>query len=67
MRVLRGFDKMHLKAGQAKRVVLPLQRRDLSFWDEATCQWVIPEGTFAFSGGFSSRDLRAKTKISVLG
>ncbi|EXL45604.1 hypothetical protein FOCG_12981 [Fusarium oxysporum f. sp. radicis-lycopersici 26381] len=67
MRVLRGFDKVHLKAGQAKRVVLPLQRRDLSFWDEATCQWVIPEGTFTFSGGFSSRDLRAKTQISVLG
>ncbi|KAH7220087.1 glycosyl hydrolase family 3 N terminal domain-containing protein [Fusarium oxysporum] len=67
MRVLRGFDKVHLKAGQAKRVVLPLQRRDLSFWDEATRQWVIPEGTFTFSGGFSSRDLRAKTKISVLG
>ncbi|KAH7195802.1 glycosyl hydrolase family 3 N terminal domain-containing protein [Fusarium oxysporum] len=62
-----GHAKVHLKAGQAKRVVLPLQRRDLSFWDEATRQWVIPEGTFTFSGGFSSRDLRAKTKISVLG
>jgi beta-glucosidase len=65
VRVLRGFEKVHLKAGEAKRVVLPLQRRDLSFWDEATRQWVIPEGTFTFSGGFSSRDLRAKTETSV--
>ncbi|RGP70242.1 udp-glucose,sterol transferase [Fusarium sporotrichioides] len=67
VRVLRGFEKVHLKAGESKKVVFPLQRRDLSFWDEATRQWVIPEGTFTFAGGFSSRDLRAKTEISVLG
>ncbi|KAL3588031.1 hypothetical protein FPOAC2_13930 [Fusarium poae] len=67
VRVLRGFEKVHVKAGETKKVVLPLQRRDLSFWDEAARQWVIPKGTFTFADGFSSRDLRAKTKMPVLG
>ncbi|KAG5654869.1 hypothetical protein KAF25_010993 [Fusarium avenaceum] len=66
VRVLRGFEKDHLKDGESKKVTLPLQRRDLSFWDEATCRWVIPEGTFTFAGGFSSRDLRANTELPVL-
>ncbi|RYP26010.1 hypothetical protein DL767_008192 [Monosporascus sp. MG133] len=45
----------------------PLLRRDLSFWDEATQKWVIPDGIFTFSGGFSSRDLRAEARAAVLG
>lgn len=63
---LKGFEKVHLKAGKTQKVVFELRRRDLSFWDEHKKEWVIPDGTFAFAAGFSSRDLRAKAKTAVL-
>ncbi|KAH6896530.1 glycoside hydrolase superfamily [Thelonectria olida] len=64
---LRGFDKVHLRAGKTQLVTFELKRRDLSFWDQDKKEWAIPEGTFTFAAGFSSRDLRAKTKAAVLG
>ncbi|GJC97754.1 hypothetical protein ColKHC_06580 [Colletotrichum higginsianum] len=66
VRVLRGFEKVHLEAGQSAKVVFNLNRRDVSYWDDQAQQWVIPSGTFVLSGGFSSRDLRANTSVSLL-
>ncbi|KAL2692537.1 hypothetical protein Neosp_002947 [[Neocosmospora] mangrovei] len=65
-RSLRGFDKVYLKPGQTQKLTFELRRRDLSFWDEDRKEWVIPEGNFIFSAGFSSRDIRAQAKASVL-
>jgi beta-glucosidase len=63
---LKGFEKVHLKTGETQKVAFVLRRRDLSFWDEHKKEWVIPDGTFTFAAGFSSRDLRAKAKTTVL-
>jgi beta-glucosidase len=38
-------------------------RRDLSYWDVVSQEWLIPEGEFVVSVGFSSRDL--KNVISI--
>lgn len=65
VRSLRGFEKVHLNVRETKDVRFKLMRRDLSFWDDATQMWLIPCGTFAFSGGFSSRDLRAKAEAAA--
>ncbi|KAH7276218.1 hypothetical protein MRS44_005609 [Fusarium solani] len=65
VRSLRGFEKVYLKPGQTRKVRFELKRRDLSFWDKERKQWVIPEGTFIFAAGLSSRDLRAKAETSV--
>jgi beta-glucosidase len=46
--------------------VFELMRRDLSYWDVDNKQWVIPEGTFGFQAGFSSRDLIATTQHQIL-
>jgi beta-glucosidase len=43
-----------------------LMRRDLSYWDVVSQQWVIPEGEFAVYLGFSSRDLIAQQQITVV-
>ncbi|CAH0028106.1 unnamed protein product [Clonostachys rhizophaga] len=59
VQVLRGFQKVFIKAGETSTVRFSLMRRDVSFWDEKSEQWVIPKGDFTFKVGFSSRDKAA--------
>lgn len=33
VKVLRGFDKVHLEPGETKSVTFPLARRDISYWN----------------------------------
>lgn len=66
VRQLRGFDKVTLAPGKKDKVTFELMRRDLSYWDVDSQQWVIPEGEFTASVGFSSRDLKHSTKFTVV-
>lgn len=66
VKVLRGFHKVSLDAGETSAVQFELTRRDLSFWDTSTRQWVIPGGDFVFRAGFSSRDLRNTFHTSLV-
>ncbi|KAF1952829.1 hypothetical protein CC80DRAFT_478566 [Byssothecium circinans] len=63
---LRGFEKVYLEKGATQTVGFELMRRDLSYWDVVRQQWVIPEGEFTFWVGFSSRDLVAEKKLTVV-
>lgn len=66
-RVLRGFKKIELAPGEQRPVTFDLMRRDLSFWDVVRQEWVIPEGQFEFSVGFSSRDIVSTAEHVVVG
>ncbi|KXH25230.1 hypothetical protein CSIM01_04174 [Colletotrichum simmondsii] len=66
VKVLRGFEKVHLEVGETKSVAYQLMRRDLSFWDTKKKQWTIPSGTFLFMVGFSSKDIRAQAETQVI-
>ena len=61
---LRGFEKVYLEVGETQTVSFELLRRHLSYWDIISQQWLIPEGEFTLSAGFSSRDLKAVTTIT---
>ncbi|KAL4927617.1 beta-glucosidase [Aspergillus undulatus] len=61
---LRGFDKVPLAPGESKKVTFELMRRDLSYWDIVSQQWLIPEGEFVIRVGWSSRDLKETTRIT---
>jgi len=65
-RQLRGFEKVFLTAGETQSVTFSLARRDLSYWDVISQQWLIPEGEFTLSAGFSSRDLHLNTTITPI-
>jgi beta-glucosidase len=67
IRQLRGFEKVYLKEGESQTIGFELQRRDLSYWDIFSQQWVIPEGEFTIWVGLSSRDLRVKDSFTVVG
>jgi beta-glucosidase len=66
LQVLRGFEKVHLEPGQSKKISFSLKRRDLSYWDVSAQDWVVPKGDIKLSAGFSSRDLKASTSVSLV-
>ncbi|EHK96514.1 putative beta-glucosidase G [Glarea lozoyensis 74030] len=63
---LRGFEKVYLEPGASSTVTFPLMRRDLSYWDIISQDWLIPEGEFGFSVGFSSRDIKLTAGLTVV-
>jgi beta-glucosidase len=63
---LRGFEKAFLAPNGTAEVWLPLMRCDLSYWDVVTQGWIIPTGSFTLSLGFSSRDIRLTTSLTVI-
>lgn len=62
VRVLRGFEKVHLEPGEDATVNFELTRRDLSYWDVVRQNWVIADGEHTIAIGESSRDLRVTAK-----
>ena len=62
---LRGFQKLKLAAKQSTLASFELTRRDLSYWDVATQEWVVPSGTFKVYVGSSSRDIRLQGTFTV--
>ncbi|KAF3013024.1 hypothetical protein G7054_g415 [Neopestalotiopsis clavispora] len=63
---LRGFEKVFLEAGETQTVSFELMRRDISFWDIISQEWVIPSGDFTISVGDSSRNLKQVTTITPI-
>lgn len=62
---LRGFDKVRLESGASGTVSFSLRKKDLSYWDVATQNWIVPEGVFGVKVGASSRDIRLEGEIVV--
>lgn len=62
---LRGFDKLPLEPGASGTATFNLRKKDLSYWDVASQNWIVPSGSFGVSVGASSRDLRLTGSISV--
>lgn len=63
---LRGFEKIELAVGQRGQVKFELMRRDLSYWDVISQQWLIPKGEFTLSAGWSSRNLVQTATLGIL-
>jgi len=62
---LRGFDKLPLAAGASGTATFNLRKRDLSYWDVKSQNWIVPSGAFGVSVGASSRDIRLTGSFSV--
>ncbi|KAI6838998.1 glycoside hydrolase family 3 protein [Hortaea werneckii] len=63
VKVLRQFEKLHTVTYKTFKIAL--SRKDLSYWDIAAQNWVLPSGKFTVSVGWSSRDLPVKETLQV--
>jgi beta-glucosidase len=64
VKVLRGFEKAYIGAGETAEVTFEVLRRDISFWDVLVQQWRIPEGQITLSVGLSSRDIKGTATVN---
>jgi beta-glucosidase len=64
-RQLAGFERVSLQPGEARKVTITIPRRSLSYWDEATHQWVTPSGRVPVYVGNASDDTELAGIINV--
>jgi beta-glucosidase len=62
-RALKGFTRLELAPGKAKRVSFALDERAFSYWDTSANGWRVKVGCYTVEAGFSSRDLAVKGTI----
>ena len=62
---LKGFQRVELKAGEAKTVQFNVDRADLSYWSPDKKGWVADPGKFEIQVGASSRDIRLSAPLEL--
>jgi beta-glucosidase len=45
-KVLRGFERVYLAAGESKQVTLVLTQKDISYWNVVSQKWVVAPGDY---------------------
>ena len=63
---LAGFVRIHLRAGETRRVRFALDPSQLAFFD-ADMRFVIEPGAFHLMLGASSADIRLQTTVAMIG
>lgn len=64
---LRAFTKVALAPGAEAEVRFTLAERDFAVYDVRGRRWVAPPGEYELRVGASSRDIRARANVTLLG
>jgi beta-glucosidase len=62
---LCGFDRIHLKAGETKRVSLTVPSTALRRWSKPQGYYAVPTGVWKIGAGASSSDIRLTADVSL--
>jgi beta-glucosidase len=62
---LKGFERIHLNAGQSKLVTMPLSAKALAYWDEAQDRFITEPDEVEIRIGASSDDIRQRASLAV--
>lgn len=61
---LKGFDRIHLKAGETKKIEFTLKASDLALLNQHN-EWVVEPGEFSIMIGASSEDIRLEDTLII--
>lgn len=62
---LLAFRRIHLKQGEAQRVLLSVSTQELAYWDTGRKRFTVEGGTYEIRVGASSADIRQKKQIDL--
>lgn len=62
---LRGYQRVALRPGETRRVVMPLSAKSLAYWDSTSHGWVVEDEPIKLRVGASSADIRGELTIQV--
>ncbi|HCC71220.1 MAG TPA: glycosyl hydrolase, partial [Bacteroidales bacterium] len=64
---LKAFDKIYLKPGETKTVILALDKHAFAFYHTNQKKWIVAGGQYEILIGSSSRDIRLNDQITITG
>ena len=66
-RVLRGFERVYLAAGESKQVTLVLTQKDISYWNVVNQKWTVAPGTYMawVSTSSDKNDVKLQASFNV--
>lgn len=65
LKELKAFNKVFLKKGESKSMVLEIKVEDLAYYNEEKSDWTVEEGGYVIYVGNASDNITEKIKISV--
>lgn len=67
LKTLAGFRRIHLEAGEAKRLEFKLPASELAMWDVTRDKYVVEQGSYTMMIGSSAAAIQADTVLKVNG
>jgi beta-glucosidase len=66
-KILRGFERVYLAAGESKTVTLALTQRDVSYWNVVNQKWTIAPGKYTvyISTSANNADIKLQGSFNV--
>jgi beta-glucosidase len=66
-KILRGFERVYLAAGESKQVTLVLTQKDISYWNVVTQKWTAAPGTYTvwISTSANNADVKLQSSFNV--
>jgi beta-glucosidase len=62
---LKGFDRVDLRPGESKQVVIHLDERAFSYFDPVAHKWTVDSGDFVILVGGSSGQVELKRLLTL--
>ncbi|MBE6355268.1 glycoside hydrolase family 3 C-terminal domain-containing protein [Treponema sp.] len=62
---LKAFKKIELEAGETKRVVFEIHKKDFARFDENRQCWITDSGKYEIMAGSSVKDIRLKSSVEL--
>ena len=62
---LKGFSRVNLKAGESKKVTVPVDKELLRYWSDKEGKFVHPSGDYVFMVGANVKDIRAHKVANI--
>ncbi len=64
VKLLKGYRRLELEAGETKNVSIDIDKTDLKFHDPETTQWVLDKTYTIFAGNSSAGAMKRKTQVT---
>lgn len=62
---LKGFERVHLKKGESKSIMLTVPKSELRFWDEKKGEFYTPSGDYLFMVGGASDAIHLQQIVTL--
>lgn len=64
---LKGFQKVFLKAGESKKITIPLDDKAFRYFNIKTCRFEVEGGEYEIMAGASASDIRLRGRVVIEG